>query len=100
MKKFDLTTEMGMKVIRNNFPIPYLMYKIGNSILSRNTESVQKQKEMVEALIEKGYREGVDEMEITVDNTTGIKINIPTDKCQVDTSVGANDKLTLRVKYK
>lgn len=55
---------------------------------------------MAEALIEKGYRDGVDEMEVTVDNSTGVKINIPTDKCSVDTLVGTKDKMTLRIKYK
>lgn len=100
MKKFDLTTEAGLNLVRSYFPLPYLIFKIGNAILSRNSESVRKQKEMAEALIEKGYRDGVDEMEITVDNSTGVKINIPTDKCSVDTLVGTNDKMTLRIKYK
>lgn len=101
MKKFDLTTEEGLSsILRTACPLPYLLVKGGKEILSRNSNSVQKQKEMAEALIEKGYRSGVDEMEIIVDNSTGVKINIPTDKCSVDTSIGANDKMTLRIKYK
>lgn len=100
MKKFDLTTEEGLKILRSYLPVPYLVFKFGKAILSRNSECVQRQKEMVEALIEKGRRDGVDEMEITVDNSTGVKINIPTDKCQVDTLVGAHDKVILRIKYK
>ena len=100
MKKYDLTTEAGRSFMEILFPGPSLVYKIGKAILARNSESTRRQKEMAEALIEKGYRDGVDEMEITVNNSTGVKINIPTDKCSVDTLVGTNDKMTLRIKYK
>lgn len=101
--KFDLTTEKGLKTasdIAAVFPMVSLASKIGKAILSRNTESVQNQRAVAEALIEKGYRNGVDEMEITMDNTTGAKISIPMDKCSVETMLGADDKLTLRVKFK
>ncbi len=105
MVKFDLTTEEGMKKAMKNsldslFPIPSLMFKIGKAILSRNAVSAHNQKQVAEALIEKGYQNGVEEMVITMDNTTGVKIRIPTEKCDVETSVGGNDKMTLRVKYK
>jgi len=105
MIKFDLTTEEGMKKAMTDsciaFPIPYLMFKMGKAILSRNAVSTQKQKEVVEALIEQGKRDGVDEMEITMGNYTGVKSRISTnDKYSVDILVGADDKMTLRVKYK
>ncbi len=83
------------------FPIPSLMFKMGKAILSRNAASAQNQKKVAEDLIKAGYRNRVDEMEITMGNSTGVKFRIPTDdKCSVDILVGADDIMTLRVKYK
>ena len=39
-------------------------------------------------------------MEITIDNHKGFKLNVPMEGEKIDTSIGSNDKMTLKVKYK
>lgn len=52
-------------------------------------------------LIEAGKANGVDEMEIKLDNKKGLHIDAPIDeKCKIDTVIGSDEKVTIKVKYK
>ena len=50
--------------------------------------------------IEQGKTQGVDNMQIKINNIKGVKLNIPKDKVQVDTIMGKDNSITLNVKYK
>lgn len=106
MEKFDLTkTSEAEKVI--DFckdlcvPIPQfaIPYKIAKWIF--DSDSAKKQGEIVKKLIEAGKANGVDEMEIKLDNKKGLHIDAPIDeKCKIDTVIGSDEKVTIKVKYK
>ena len=106
MKKFDLTTIKGSKLAKAyaesiRFSPIGLVYSIGEKIFTRNERVERLQREMASELISKGGKEGVDEMEITVDNHTGLKFNAPVDEgIDVNCEIGAGDKMTIKVKYK
>jgi len=98
-KKYDLTKKEVLDVVYLMFPI----IKIGKDLIDsifNNTETISKQQEAAEALIKRGKEEGVDEMEITLDNNKGFKLNVPIEGVKIDTLIGSNDKMTLKVKYK
>ncbi len=98
-KKYDLTKKEVLDVVYLMFPI----IKIGKDLIDsifNNTETISKQQEAAEALIKRGKEEGVDEMEITLDNHKGFKLNVPIEGVKIDTLIGSNDKMTLKVKYK
>ena len=65
-----------------------------------STNSVEKEKELVAALIKEGKDKGVDEMEIDVNNRRGFDFNIPIEGIDIKTMVGANEKMRIKVKYK
>jgi len=71
---------------------------VAEKIFSNDT--IKAQQEAAEKLIIAGKANGVDEMEITVNNTRGFKINIPVDGVKIDTAVGADEKMIIKVKYK
>lgn len=102
---FDLTTDQGIK---NSFgflassPILSFLevgFKIGlKSIFdSKRTETQAK---LAEDLIKRGKVEGVDEMELTMDNSRGFKLKVPIDGIDVETKLGADEKMHVKVKYK
>ena len=39
-------------------------------------------------------------MEITIQNSRGLKLNIPAEEAQIDTVIGSDEKMHIRVKYK
>lgn len=80
-------------------PIVSIGKYIFEKLFSKDT--IKAQQEAAESLIKKGKENGVDEMEITVDNTRGFKLNVPMDDdVKIDTVVGADEKMVIKVKYK
>lgn len=62
---------------------------------------VTKQGEIAKKLIEAGKETDVDEMEIILDNTKGFHFDAPIDeKCKIDTVIGSDEKVVIKVKYK
>ena len=99
-KKYDLTKEDVLWAVLGDWNS---IIKVGKSLIDsffNNTESISKQQEAAEALIKRGKEEGIDEMEITLDNHKGFKLNVPIEGVKIDTLIGSNDKMTLKVKYK
>lgn len=108
MKKFDLTTVKGVQLAKkyaegaflSSTPL-YLVYTLFDKLIFRNERVEMQQREMAKDLIVKGNREGVDEMEISVDNHTGLKFDAPVDaNARINCELGAGDKMTIKVKYK
>lgn len=97
---FDLTTEQGLK---NSFsflassPILYLGVVLKSIFDSKRTES---QAEVAEHLIKKGKEDGVDEMEIIMDNSRGINFKAPIEGIEIGAKVGSDEKMHIKVKYK
>ena len=64
-------------------------------------DKIEAQKDMVSTLIKQGKENGVDNMEITVDNTVGLSFNgSQIDGCHIKATLGSNDKMTIKVQYK
>ena len=64
-------------------------------------DKIEAQKDMVSTLIKQGKENGVDNMEITVDNTVGLSFNgSQIDGCPIKATFGSNDKMTIKVQYK
>lgn len=96
--KYDLTNKKGI-----NSAIEFLI--AANPVLAFlkalfTTDTIKAQQEAAEQLIKKGKENGVDEMEIIVDNTRGFKLNVPVEDIKFDTFVGADEKMHIKVKYK
>ena len=105
MEIFDLTTKDGMEIAKkyvlNYFELTPvgMLYKIGKMIF--DSDSVKKQGKTVEDLIKVGKEKGVDEMEITLDNKNGFHFDAPIDEgIKIDTVLGSDEKVRIRVKYK
>ena len=99
-KKYDLTKKDVLWAVLGDWNS---IIKVGKSLIDsffNNTESISKQQEAAEALIKRGKEEGVDEIEITLENTNGFKFNAPIEGVNIDACLGSNDKMTLKVKYK
>ena len=103
MRTFDLTTQVGRNIAKDyvssylRYGIYGILYKIAKDIF--DSDSVKKQSEAIEKLIVAGRKEGVDEMEIKIENSKGLKLKISED-IKVDTILGSDEKIKLRIKYK
>lgn len=105
METFDLTTKDGMEIAKK-YVLSYfelttvgMLYKLGKIIF--DSDRVKKQGKTVEDLIKVGKEKGVDEMEITLDNKKGLHFDAPIDEgIKIDTVLGSDEKVRIRVKYK
>lgn len=75
-----------------------MVKKIIDSIF--NSDTSERQAKAAEELIKQGKENGVDNMEITIDNTKGFKLNIPIEDVKIDTMIGGDEKMIIKVKYK
>jgi len=108
MEKFDLTTESGFKNVANFLGDNLLLIfnpKLGIAkyIIDKITDlrkSFNVQRDAAIELIKKGKEQGVDDMEIVMDNKRGFKLNVPMEDVKIDALVGADDKMHIKVKYK
>lgn len=102
MKHYDLTTKEGLllakELLSNVNPIIAIVAKLSEKIL--NSDSSKEQAKVAGELIKQGKENDVDEMEITLRNTKGVDLKIPTEGVDVTMTVGANETTTLKVKYK
>ena len=107
MEKYDLTTKDGLQtaldVLESTFmfnpTIALIKYVIDKfTDLSKSLDAQQK---AAEVLIRQGKENGVDDMEITMNNKRGFKLNVPIDEgVKIDTMIGSDEKMTIKVRYK
>ena len=102
-KKFDLTTVEGKEIIKKflMFTNPTLMIVSLMKELFKS-KNVDKQSKIADALIRKGKDEGLEEMEIVLDNSKGgFNFSVPIEGVQISAGMSLpNDKIILKVKYK
>jgi len=102
-QRFDLTTQAGlnaaMRVLEGRPDLAMLEYgyRLVKDFFSSN--DAEKQAEAARVLIEEGKKQGVDEMEIVLNNTKGFKLNIPLEGGKIDTLLGNDGKIHLKVKF-
>lgn len=108
MKKFDLTTQKGIESVKqfvSDNPLFVLNPAIGlgKYVIDKifdSSKTYEAEREAAAELIKKGKEQGVEEMEITMHNVRGGKFNIPVEDAKIDVSVGTDEKLHVKVKYK
>ena len=116
MASFDLTTQNGFNTAKDFLssnksgildfiqnPATALIkmaLEKGYDLLTQK-DKIEAQKDMVSTLIKQGKENGVDNMEIIVDNTVGLSFNgSQIDGCPIKATFGSNDKMTIKVQYK
>lgn len=116
MASFDLTTQNGFNTAKDFLssnksgildfiqnPATALIkmaLEKGYDLLTQK-DKIEAQKDMVSTLIKQGKENGVDNMEITVDNTVGLSFDgSQIDGCPIKATLGSNDKMTIKVQYK
>lgn len=101
-KEWDLTNKKELTTAECYLfyvnPLLFVGKKIIDSIF--NSDTSERQAKAAEELIKQGKENGVDNMEITIDNTKGIKLNIPIEDVKIDTMIGVDEKMIIKVKYK
>ena len=116
MASFDLTTQNGFNtakdfLLSNKSGILDFIQNPATALIKMALEKgydlltqkdkIQAQKDMVSTLIKQGKENGVDNMEITVDNTVGLSFNgSQIDGCLIKATLGSNDKMTIKVQNK
>lgn len=101
MKKYDLTTQSGIKdifdsgLLANTFPLMNLLVEFCKSLFTNSKE----QAKAVEEIIKNGKEQGVDSMEITINNIKGLNLDIGED-VQTKCVIGSDEKMHIHVKYK
>ena len=116
MASFDLTTQNGFNtakdfLLSNKSGILGFIQNPATALIKMALEKgydlltqkdkIEAQKDMVSTLIKQGKENGVDNMEITVDNTVGLSFNgSQIDGCPIKATLGSNDKMTIKVQYK
>ena len=108
MKKFDLTTQKGVESVKKFISDDSLfvlspVLGLGKYVFDKifdSSKTYEAQREALAELIKKGKEQGVGEMEITMHNVRGGKFNIPVEDAKIDVSVGTDEKLHVKVKYK
>lgn len=104
MKKFDLTTREGIQIVKTFLaltnPLAFIIEQ-GIKYLYQSKD-VEAQSKIAESLIIKGKEEGIDEMEIELNNSRGgFKISAPIDGVDINVELNApKDKTIVKVKYK
>ena len=101
---YDLTTEKGLEIAQKYLsallPEVNLLIKGLVTLIQKHQEGQELQKQIACDLIKKGKDEGVDEMEIKINNMKGFSLNIPAEGFSIDTKLGSDDTISLKVKYK
>ena len=103
-KKFDLTTVDGKEIIKNFLILTNPSVMIFDLLLKElfKSKNVDEQSKIADALIRKGKDEGLEEMEIVLDNSKGgFNFSVPIEGVQISAGMSLpNDKIILKVKYK
>ena len=102
-KKFDLTTVNGKEIIKNFLILTNPSVMIFDLLKELfKSKNVDEQSKIADALIRKGKDEGLEEMEIVLDNSKGgFNFSVPIEGVQISAGMSLpNDKVLIKVKYK
>ena len=97
---WDLTNLKELEMVEGIFigqPL-YMGYKLIKNIFDSDTSS--RQIEAAKKLIKQGKESGVDAMEIKTKALKGFKSNLPIEGCEIDTTLGSDEQMIIKVKYK
>ena len=102
VRSFDLTTKAGRKVVQNflDFTPIGIVIKGVDWLVKKHQEGLDLQKNIACDLIKKGKVEGVDKMEIKLNNTKGFSIDVPIEGVNISTKLSADDSIVVNVEYK
>jgi hypothetical protein len=108
MEQFDLTNKEGLRKVAEYcgknawklaFPQLYVAKKLLGYIMG--SDATIQQTQAAEKLIQKGKENGVDEMEIVINNTKGVHFECPVEEgIKVNAILGSDEKMHIKVKYK
>ena len=102
---FDLTTKEGQKEA-SQYLVPGLLGIISPPLgivawlISKKEKSAIRQREFIERLIKTCKENDVDNLEITVDKKVGLGLGANIEGATINTTLGSDDKMTLKVKCK
>ena len=103
---YDLTTQEGRKNAIDFFDkygwaINIYAWGIRKIFkIFTHEDTIKSQTEITKELIKTGKANGVDEMEITVDNMAGLEIGSEVEGTPISAIIGTNGKTTLKIKNK
>lgn len=117
MASFDLTTNDGFESAKKFVnasaaiiaagtllgPVGALTVFAGKKLFNMlsSEEATEAQTKMAQTLIKEGKENGVDNMEIIVDNKVGLSLDGQViEGCPIKATLGSNNKMTLKVQYK
>lgn len=107
MEKFDFTSKQGLQkivdVVSSSPAINNPTFMLAKYVIDKITDltkSWEVQRDTIERLIQKGRENGTDEMEIVINNKRGFKFNAPIEGTKIDTLIGADEKIHIKIKYK
>lgn len=105
-KNYDLTTiegvELALSYLNSLNPLKYtpvgLIYNIIRDIV--NAKAVKEMGDVIGELIQKGKDDGVDEMDIKINDIVGLNLPVKIDNTDVCIKAGKLNEVTIHVKYK
>ena len=102
---FDLTTKKGQKEASQYLGLGLLgiispPLGIVAWLISKKEKSAIRQEKFIERLIKTCKENDVDNLEITVDKKVGLSLGANIEGGTINTTLGSDDKMTLKVKYK
>ena len=102
---FDLTTKKGQKEASQYLGLGLLgiispPLGIVAWLISKKEKSAIRQIELAERLVKTGEEKGVANLELTVDTKVGLGLGANIEGATINTTLGSDDKMTLKVKYK
>ena len=99
MKRYDLTNKEGYKIAIQDFRL-ITFAAVSLCLWAIFNPSRKKQKQTAEELIKQGKSNGVKEMEIIMEDRTGLHLDVPIKDVNIKTGIGSEGKTVVKVTYK
>lgn len=99
MKRYDLTNKEGYKIAIQDFQL-ITFAAVSLYLWAILNPSRKKQKQTAEELIKQGKSNGVKEMEIIMEDRTGLHLDVPIKDVNIKTGIGSEGKTVVKVTYK
>ena len=99
--KYDLTNREELRSVIEYLSVSNPLLSVGKYFFDKifSTDTTKAQQEAAKALIKEGKKSGVKTMDIDIDNTRGIDLNVPEEGVNIKTTIGANEKMHIHVEY-